>query len=89
MNKLAWPLLALCLSCCQEKAAPPEPILPIPDQKQVAWQELEYYGFVHFNISTFSDRKWGFGDEKSEQFNPKGLDNRRWARIAFESNEGF
>ncbi len=85
LNKLVWPLLALSLSYCQEKAAPPEPILPVPDEKQIAWQELGFYGFVHFNMNTFSDREWGFGDEKPEQFNPTELDAKQWARIAKEA----
>jgi len=82
MKKLMWPLLALGLSFCQEKATPPEPVLPVPDARQIAWQELQYYGFVHFNMNTFSDREWGFGDEKPEQFNPTELDAKQWARIA-------
>jgi len=86
MRKLIWPLCLLILSFCQEKAAPPEPILPIPSERQIAWQELEYYGFVHFNMNTFSDREWGFGDEKPEQFNPSELDVRQWARIASEAD---
>jgi alpha-L-fucosidase len=30
-------------------------------------------------MNTFSDREWGFGDEKPEQFNPSELDVRQWA----------
>jgi alpha-L-fucosidase len=85
MRKLIWPLCLLILTFCQEKVAPPEPVLPVPDTRQIAWQELEYYGFVHFNMNTFSDREWGFGDEKPEQFNPTELDVRQWARIASEA----
>ncbi|MFC5193026.1 alpha-L-fucosidase [Algoriphagus aquatilis] len=85
MKKILFPLLLLTLSFCQEKAAPPEPVLPVPDARQIAWQDLQYYGFVHFNMNTFSDREWGFGDEKPEQFNPTALDARQWARIAKEA----
>ncbi|MCZ8134108.1 MAG: alpha-L-fucosidase, partial [Algoriphagus sp.] len=85
MKKIHFPLLLLTLSFCQEKAAPPEPVLPVPDARQIAWQELQFYGFVHFNMNTFSDREWGFGDEKPEQFNPTALDARQWARIAKEA----
>jgi alpha-L-fucosidase len=85
MKKYLLPLFALVLCYCQEKAAPPEPVLPIPDARQISWQELQYYGFVHFNMNTFSDREWGFGDEKPEQFNPTSLDARQWARIAKEA----
>jgi alpha-L-fucosidase len=85
MKKYAWPFLVLSLSFCQEKAAPPDPVLPVPSERQIAWQELEFYGFIHFNMNTFSDREWGFGDEKPEQFNPSELDARQWARIAKEA----
>lgn len=85
MKKFFLPLLAFALSYCQEKATVPSPVLPIPDERQLAWQELEYYGFVHFNMNTFSDREWGFGDEKPAQFNPTALDAKQWARIAKEA----
>ncbi len=85
MKKYIWPFLALGLSYCQEKAAPPEQVLPVPHERQIAWQDMQYYGFVHFNMNTFSDREWGFGDEKPEQFNPTALDAKQWARIAKEA----
>lgn len=85
MKKYVWPFLALGLSYCQEKAPAPEPVLPVPNERQIAWQELQYYGFVHFNMNTFSDREWGFGDEKPEQFNPTELDAKQWARVAKEA----
>lgn len=77
MEKYAWLLFALGLSFCAEKAAPPEPILPILSERQIARQKLQFYGFVHFNMNTFSDWEWGFGDEKPEQFNPTALDTRQ------------
>jgi len=85
MKKLLVPLLLVLFSHCKEKAAQPAPVYPVTHERQVAWQELEFYGFVHFNMNTFSDREWGFGDEKPEQFNPTALDARQWARIAKEA----
>ena len=67
------------------QTAPPAPVYPIPEARQIAWQELQYYGFVHFNMNTFSDREWGFGDEKPSQFAPSALDARQWARVAKEA----
>lgn len=64
---------------------PPAPVYPIPESRQLAWQELQYYGFVHFNMNTFSDREWGFGNEKPSQFAPSALDARQWARVAKEA----
>jgi len=85
MKKYIWPALFLGLTFCQEKGTPPAPVEPTPSPRQIAWQELEYYGFIHFNMNTFSDREWGFGDEKPEQFNPTALDTRQWARVASEA----
>ena len=47
-----------------------KPVLPLPSQKQLKWQELEYYGFVHFNMNTFTNVEWGegvFGAEAAAQ----------------------
>lgn len=60
---------------------PPAPFQPIPSDRQLAWQELEFYAFVHFNMNTFTNKEWGFGDESPSLFNPVELDCRQWARI--------
>ncbi|MDR7128414.1 alpha-L-fucosidase [Algoriphagus sp. 4150] len=85
MKNTLWLVLLLALSFCAEKAAPPTPVLPVPEPRQIAWQELEYYGFLHFNMNTFSDREWGFGDEKPEMFDPSDLQPRQWAKVASEA----
>lgn len=63
-------------------AQAPEPYGPVPSERQLAWQDLEYYAFVHFNMNTFTDMEWGYGNESPELFNPTQLDCRQWARIA-------
>jgi len=57
-------------------------INPIPSKKQVDWQALEYYGFIHFNMNTFTNLEWGEGQENPANFNPTNLDCNQWARIA-------
>ncbi|MFC2125214.1 alpha-L-fucosidase [Bacteroidota bacterium] len=75
--------LAITISC--QKAPEPAPVGPVPTEKQLAWQELEFYMFVHFNMNTFTDMEWGMGSESPELFNPTELDCRQWARIARDS----
>ncbi|MDU0808150.1 alpha-L-fucosidase [Aquirufa regiilacus] len=59
-----------------------KPIYPIPSSKQLNWQALEYYGFVHFNMNTFTNVEWGEGKEDPRLFNPSALDCAQWVRIA-------
>jgi len=72
-------LILMLLGCQQE--APLTPVGPVPTPRQTDWQALEYYGFIHFNMNTFTNKEWGYGDEKPSQFNPTALDTDQWARI--------
>lgn len=75
-------LVLISLISCKEKATEPEAVGPIPSQRQLAWHELEYYGFVHFNMNTFTDMEWGEGGESPKNFNPTNLNTRQWAKTA-------
>ncbi len=60
---------------------PPEPVPPTPSPRQLAWQDLEFYAFVHFGMNTFTDQEWGTGKEDPSLFNPSQLDCRQWVRV--------
>lgn len=72
--------MACCLSCTSGKVLPPEPILPVPEPKQVEWQQMETYAFIHFGLNAFNDREWGYGDTDPKTFNPTNLDCEQWAQ---------
>jgi alpha-L-fucosidase len=79
IKKIILGCFAAALVSCE--VIPPAPLEPVPSERQLTWQEMEFYAFVHFNMNTFTDKEWGFGDETPALFNPVKLDCRQWARI--------
>ena len=51
----------------------------VPQERQVRFQQLEFYAFIHFTVNTFTDKEWGDGTESPEIFDPKKLDAEQWA----------
>lgn len=53
----------------------------VPSERQIKWQETEFYAFIHFGINTFTNSEWGNGNEDPELFNPEKLDCRQWVKV--------
>ena len=79
------PVLAAALilnAACGAEVKPPLPFGPVPTERQLAWHQLEFYGFVHFTVNTFTDKEWGYGDEPESLFNPTNFNAQQIVKAA-------
>ncbi len=77
--------LIIILTSGKETVTEPKPCGPTPSELQIEHHEMEFYGFIHFSLNTFSNKEWGYGNESPKLFNPKHLDCNQWARVAKEA----
>lgn len=57
----------------------PVPVHPVPHERQVLWNETEFYAFFHYGMNTFTNREWGYGNEPETGYKPLGKPNpRQW-----------
>lgn len=73
-------LLALQVNAENVLKDAPKPVAPLPQAKQVRWQQMETLAFVHFGLNTFDDKEWGYGDVSPQIFNPQKLNCEQWAQ---------
>ena len=57
----------------------PAPVFPLPTDRQMKWQETEYYAFFHYGMNTYTNMEWGKGNEAESLFAPTDKPNpRQW-----------
>ncbi|MDR1810601.1 MAG: alpha-L-fucosidase [Prevotella sp.] len=68
-------LLATALLSCQNREVfPPAPYGATPNEAQLQWHEVDFYGIIHLSLNTYTDKEWGYGDESVKLFNPYRFD---------------
>ncbi len=61
----------------------PAPVHPVPHERQVLWNETEFYAFFHYGMNTFTNMEWGNGDENEKLYAPTAEPNpRQWLEVA-------
>jgi alpha-L-fucosidase len=85
LRRIYFFILVLISFSCSQEVEPPAPLDPVPSVSQLAWHEMELNAFVHFTTNTFTDKEWGYGDEKPEIFNPTEFNADQWITTFKES----
>src|SRR5689334_1070157 len=78
-------VLIVVMSCSKKDVKPPAPVGLIPTDAQMAWHEMDLNALIHFTINTFTDKEWGYGDEKESLFNPSETNVDQWISTLKES----
>lgn len=64
------PTLSVLAAVCAMAVEPPKPYGAVPSQAQLNWHQIELYGLVCFNMPTFTNEEWAFGDQPPSTYNP-------------------
>ena len=71
------------------------PELPVPNARQLAWQEAELGVVFHYDLHVFDGKKYGQGHNRIHPvqdyqiFNPEKLDTDQWIRSAKDAGATF
>jgi len=68
---------------------------PVPNKRQLAWQEAELGVVFHYDLHVFDNKKYGQGGNRIDPvddyqiFNPKNLDTDQWVKAAKDAGAKF
>lgn len=68
---------------------------PVPNKRQLAWQEAELGVVYHYDLHVFDGKKYGQGGNRIDPvpdyqiFNPKDLDTDQWVKAAKDAGAKF
>ena len=48
----------------------PRPVFPVPTERQLKWNQTEFYAFFHYGMNTYTNKEWGNGTESETTFAP-------------------
>lgn len=57
-----------------------------PTERQLKWQDMEFYAIVHYGMNTFTGKEIGDGFAVSETFCPENIDTDEWAETIAAGN---
>ena len=57
-------------------------IKAVPSERQLIYEKMEFFCFIHFTVNTFTGSEWGDGKEDVSIFNPTEFDARQWVKTA-------
>lgn len=60
-------------------------IKAVPSKRQLVYENMEFFCFIHFTVNTFTGSEWGDGKEPESIFNPTQLDAGQWAKTAADA----
>lgn len=53
----------------------PLAVHPVPSERQLLWNETEFYAFFHYGMNTFTGKEWGYGNENESIYAPTQMPN--------------
>ncbi len=60
-------------------------VLTVPTERQIAFQQTEYYNFIHFGLNTFTKKEWGNGKVPPSAFDIEDIDTDEWVKALKET----